>query len=422
MSTVTQSPQQVKATMNEQPEGLVKRVTQLAATLPASAVELVERIRAIRAEAHVLSPAVTAASIPPHIRINTVVEVIDTSFDPKTGRGNDVYFQASIHKSDKRGEGFVPLEVSLNATCIKRMLAAAGVSVTHSDEIPTGAANWWKWQSRGKMRDFDGSWRELPPGTAEIDLRDGSAQIGEFTAEEWKKREAEAAQRAKDRKLADKDLWKEKPKPIGGWTADRVMSARRFGLRLAEAKSLNALGRNFGLKQVYSLEELKKPFVIFRATFAPDMADPAIKQMVTAAELGATNLLGFPSAPALPPAAVQAPEPDPHVVEGDVVAEPQQEKPADTSVLGDQSFGAVTEPAPTFNEYTVKDAGGHKEGGFYVETTAGLRLLTDDESAARAAHGSIAAKKPIYVEEEKRQDGAVWIVELRTEKPDEGRY
>jgi hypothetical protein len=46
------------------------------------------------------------------------------------------------------------------------MLAAAGVSVTHSEQIATDDQNHWKWQSRGKMRDFDGSWRELPPTSA----------------------------------------------------------------------------------------------------------------------------------------------------------------------------------------------------------------------------------------------------------------
>lgn len=396
--------------MNDEPQGggLVRRVTELAAKLPAAPLELVERIQSLRAQAHVLSPAVTAASIPPHIRINTVVEVIDTTFDPKTGRGNDVYFQASIHKSDKKGYGddavFTPLEVSLNATCIKRILAAAGVSVTHSDQIPTSDQNHWKWQSRGKMRDFDGSWRDLPPGTAEIDFRDGSAQIGEWTPDKRAEHVAAAAKKADG--MPQKERWKAKPAPIGGWTGDRVMSARRFGLRLAEAKSLNALGRNFGLKQIYSLEELKKPFVIFRATFSPDMSDPDIKKMVTAAELGATNLLfpsGGPVAPALPPAA-EAALPDeahdetPHTIDGEVVNHedplPFEPEPA-----------APAEP-PTF---TISGVFRQTDGGFYLTTfqTKAERLTTPDQAIATAAHKAFKASQPVHLELQQTDSGRV---------------
>lgn len=392
MSTVTNTPTSGQSTMTEQKAELtpLRRVTELAAKLPGTPTELVERIRTIREQAHVLSPAVTAASIPDYVRINTVVEAIDVTFDPKTGRGNDVYFQPSIHKSKKVGSGdnatFEPLEVSLNATAIKRMMAAAGVNVTHSEEIPTGERNYWKWQSRGKIRDFDGSWRELPPGTAEIDLRDGSAQIGEWTAEAWAKREAESEERK--RGLPENQKWKAKPQPIGGWTGDRVMSARRFGLRLAEAKSLNALGRNFGLKQVYSIDELRKPFVIFRATFNHDTSDPAIKQMLSAAELGATNLL-YPGT-ALPAAAAATAEETRPAIAGEVLADHTDEP------IEDFMPDEPTKPArPTFTVVGV-----HKQGERYLVT---LKETGDvkhpvDLQAAKNAHGAKALGVPVYIE------------------------
>lgn len=398
---------------------LVKRVTQMASLLPKTPAEIVERIREMRSVAHVLSPAVTAASIPEHITINTVVEVIDTTVDAKTGRGNDIYFQASIHKSDRQGRGddavVTPLEGSLNATAIKRILAAAGVSVTHSDQIPTGDQNHWKWQSKGKMRDFDGSWRELPPGTAEIDLRDGSSQIGEWTKEEWQKREAEAVARLEREKVPEKDRWmnKYKPKPINGWTADRVMSARRFGLRLAEAKSLNALGRNFGLKQIYSLEELKKPFVIFRATFAPDMTDPDIKKMVTAAELGATNLLFPGERQALPPA-----PPAPAVeAEAAAVAATEDARDEDAPFVPATTTAAATvaEKAPTLHISDVRRVGKR----FYLMTKEAVdqRIYTDDEQVASAAHAAMTGNKGVHIETEKRGDD-VYLLEMKDAEDD----
>lgn len=406
--------------MTDEPQGggLVRRVTQLAATLPATPMELVERIRAIRAEAHVLSPATTAASIPQHIRINTVVEVIDTTFDPKTGRGNDVYFQASIHKSQKQSQGgedvFVPLEVSLNATAIKRMLAAAGVSVTHSDQIPTTEPNHWKWQSRGKMRDFDGGWRELPPGTSEIDFRDGSAQIGEWTPDKWARAEVDAEER---KKSTPKNLqWKCKAN-IGGWTSDRVLASRRFGLRLAEAKSLNALGRNFGLKQVYTLEELRKPFVIFRATFNPDMSDPDIKKMVTAAELGATNLLfpqGGPVAPALP---AHQPEPETaassQAVDGEVM--PEGRSFDDIEAEDAKQAAKAKADASLLQVVSVTVRG----DAYFVEVSNGQTLRTKDKAIAKACNDARKENRAIHIDAEKRGD-VLEIVEIGNGGADEG--
>lgn len=404
---------------------LVKRVTELAAKLPASPTELVERIRAIRQEAHVLSPATTAASIPPHIRINTVVEVIDTTFDRKTGRGNDVYFQASIHKSEKKGRGddatFEPLEVSLNATAIKRLMGAVGVSVTASTEILTGEQNHWKWQSVGKIRDFDGSWRSLPPGTADVDLRDGSAQIGEWTREEWDKREKEAE--AKAAKLSDRDKWKAKPRPINGWSGDRVMAARRFGLRLAEAKSLNALGRNVGLKQIYSLEELKKPFVIFRATFNPDMNDPEIKRMVHAAELGALDAL-YPNRgqAALPAAAPSGESAEGHVIDMHVEPETHEAETASKMPAG-PAQPADAEPV-LFDDEAVADEPPqeyHITGIFQFENKTKFYLTTAEtkdlhiriEAAlVRPANAAFVAKTTVFLELERR-DGETWAVELK---------
>lgn len=412
----------------------VETVTQLAGTIIKTPLELAQRVRAMQQVAHILSPAVSVAAIPEHIAINTVVVVIDPTFDAKTGRGNDVYFQASIHKSVNKGSRENPdwevLEASLNANAIRRMLSASGVQITTSRRTDDAAIqNYWAWESRGKIRDFDGSWRELPPGNVEIDLRDTSAQIGEWSAEKWARAERDCEEK---KKTAGKDAWKLKPN-VGGWTADRVLAARRFGLRLAESKSLNALGRNLGLKQIYALDELKKPFVIFRATWLPDMSDPVTRQMVTAAELGANHLLYPPaSTPAALPAGPR--EPDPHIIDvepgqreesrGGEPSHAQADMKASPSGPGDLSFGtAPLEEPSAFTEYLVEDAGSRTGGGFYIQVP-GLRLLTDDESSARAAHAAKLARKPIYVDVEKRSRGTgdemdIWILEMRTEKPTE---
>lgn len=376
----------------------VEALTKLAGSLIRTPLELAERVRALQQIAHVLTPAVAVASIPAHIAINPVVVVIDTTFDPQTGRGNDVYFQKSIHKSKKVGGEYVPLEVSLNAKAIIRVLASSGVKITRSQRTDDGQKqNYWSWEACGDIREFDGSWRQLPHGNVEIDLRDGSAQIGEWNQDAWPAAERAAEERKKS--TPPSEQWKVKA-DINGWSKDRVIGARKFGLRLAESKALNALGRNLGLKQIYTLEELKKPFVIFRAMWNPPN-DPETQKMITAAELGATHMLGYP--PALPPtAAATSPAPaekttatiqhaEDDVIEGQV---------ADGDTAAMEEWAPEPEkpkaPAkPTFLVTAVKKQG-DKLFALFKET--GDQLHPIPESAAKVAHGAKSVAVPVYVE------------------------
>lgn len=253
--------------------------------------QFADLVREMQSQAHILSPAVAISRIPDHYVINTAVVVIDPT-------SADVY-AGSFHKKTKRGDDWIPTEVSISKTGLLKILSAAGVHVTYSDRVDDGKTmHYWRWRCEGTITDFDGQIRPLPPGNEEVDLRDGSAQIGGWTPEEWVKREAAADERKAN--TPEKERWKVKPEPIDGWSRDRVMGQRAKGLNIAAAKAMNSLIRNLGVKQKYSIEELKKPFVIFRATFMPNMNNPRVEEMVTAAHLGATHLLygrGAPSEP-----------------------------------------------------------------------------------------------------------------------------
>jgi hypothetical protein len=396
----------------------VDAVTQLAGTIIKTPLQLAERVRAMQQVAHVLSPAVSVAAIPDHIAINPVVVVIDQTFNAETGRGNDVYFQRSIHKSRKNGSGdsatYEPLEVSLNANAIKRMLSASGVNIIRSVRTDDGSKqNYWAWESTGRIRDFDGSWRDLPPGNVEIDLRDGSAQIGEWSAEAWARNEA--AVEKKKAALPENQRWKAKPDLIGGWSGDRVLAARRFGLRLAEAKSLNALGRNLGLKQIYGLDELKKPFVIFRATWNPDMSDPDTRRMVAAAELGASHLLYPPaSAPAALPAAGPR-EPAPVIID----AEPGQ-KPHGTAPAAAAEIESLPADDPV-TRYTItrvakQTADGQPTRFFIATEQTRDALIEAPEPIAMAAAEAKKAGRQVELDLE-RTNQEIRVLELREVPP-----
>lgn len=391
MAMATKTETQSPAALVERQEDRLQAIAGVQIT---TAQQLYERIKQLHGQAHILSPMTAVAAIPPGHVITPVVVVIDPSVDPESGRGADVYHQPAIHKHEKIGKNdYRPLEVSLNKTGLLKFLQAFGVNVYPTERLDDGTErNIWIMRSRGDVMQFDGSIVALPAGTASVDLRDGSADIGEWMPDEWAARIATAEK--KRAMTPDAERWRVRPEPINGWTYDRVLQARKFGLRLAEAKSLNALARNLGVRQMYTIAELQaKPFVVFRAQYVPDTSDPEVRRMLTAASLGARNLLypGAPAGHAL--AAGQAPvshgigdptaiiehSPESEAPDRMLTAQP----PADAEEL------AVEEPTPPqpAEVYVVTRVLQHGEGAerkYYVETGAGVTLYTTDAVLAKA--------------------------------------
>lgn len=402
-----------------------KRFEELVETPVRTPRELAATVREMEKQAFILSPAIAVSSIAQGYVVNRAVVAIDPTVDPKTGRGNDVYYQASIHKKEKHGDEWVPLEVSLNKTALIRVMSAAGVDVTRSERTDNGRdPYYWAWAAEGTIIDFDGRKRRLPPGNVEIDYRDAAASIGEWTPEKWAAAEQKAQQERDRRKLSAADAWKVKPEPIGGWSAERVMSARRFGLRIAEAEALNRLIRNLGIKQIYTIAELEaKPFLIFRCS--PDMSDPDVKRMVLASHLGATELLYGRSASqhALPAG-------------GDVIDvhdTPQEESqratrstgaaappaaaqtssaPSGATELDDIPDESAAKPEPA-RRYTVIRASQKliaERPHYFFETKEGVTFVTDDAVAARSLNAAKKAEQAIPIEGERVElDGGIYF-------------
>ena len=293
------------ALVERQPEP--DRLAQLTASNIKTPQELADRIREMRELAFILTPMTATGAIAPGYEIVPVLEPIDPSVDPQSGRGADVYFQSSIHKSRKVGDRkYEPVEVSLNHYALLRILGDFGVNVHPTRWLQDGIGERYLWvcETDGDIIDFTGQVRLLPTGVGSVDARDGSPDIGEWTPDEWAQR-VRAAE-AKKANVQPDEQWKVKPEPINGWTAERVMQVRRFGRQLAKTKSLNGLARKLGVRQSYTIEELRRrPFVIMRPMFMPDMSDPRVRELVTMANLGARHLL-FPAAPSYEGAALPA--------------------------------------------------------------------------------------------------------------------
>lgn len=364
--------------------------------------DLVARARELAAVAHVLSPYASTSSIPPDIAIDPVVVIIDPRVDPDSGRGQDCYYSPTIHKKRKdRGPGgdvWTPLEVSLNKVGLLKMIRAAGVNITASRRTDDGRdPHYVAWTTTGQIREIDGSWRDIPPGDAEMDLRDGSAAIGEWTPELWKIREEDAKAERARRRLPEADAWKVKPEPVNGFTADRVMQQRRKIVALAQTFSLERLARNLGVQQVYSIEELAKPFVFMRATYAPDMNDPEVRRLVTLSRLGALATLYPQTAPAAG-ALAAGPSPAPPV-EG-LEEEPRTaEPPKEAELMTDWPEPGKKPSAPAFEPVHIKEVRRHGSR-YFAAATNGHTYTTEDEGMARILFNASRSKVGLDLDDE----------------------
>lgn len=388
-------------------------VVSLAGQQIGSASEYAERLRQLEGKVFLLAPMAATSSFGHSIVGNLVVVAIDPTVDPQSGRGADVYHQPAIHKTKKVGDEWVPVEVSLNKNALLKMLAARGVNVYPTQRMDDGTrANYWHVMAQGDVLEFDGMLRRLPAGSVEIDLRDGSAQIGGWSPDEWAKRAREVEGKV------DRYNKPAKPEAINGWTADRVMQARKFGLRLAETKALNALARNLGIRQTYTIDELKaKPFVIARPCFVPDTSDPEVRRMLTAAALGARNLM-YPTGVPLS----HAPESqhgDPTTV---IDATPHALEPVgktDTPPEGLTEASFDEPPASVGASFTPTKILQGENGWYYVETVEGQTLATNDRVIGKALNDARKAQAPVHVETERigvEGKSFLQVIELRPVK------
>lgn len=242
------------------PQGLIESPTKLA-----------EQMEAMAKHYNVLSPAIAVANMAPGYGANLAIVQIDATVefnDKKTsGAGADTYWSKSIHQD--------PSKRSLNKQGLLKIANAAGIQWDRANcrRLDDGSQrNYWHWQYAGAIRTHDGQLQPVQ-GSRELDLRDGAA---EATA----------------------------------MTPDQLKRARAFGNEICETKAMERAIRSLGVRQAYHVDELKKPFVVVRFSFTPDMSDPEIKKLVTERAIsGMGQLYESPappvtSAPALPPPAV----------------------------------------------------------------------------------------------------------------------
>jgi hypothetical protein len=222
---------------------------------------------------HVLSPAIQVSTFAPGYGVNASMVLLDPNVDEK-GRGLDVY------RDDRTMQ---PAERGLAKIALGKIAAATGVSWIPSQsgrKDPLTIQNLWIYQVLGVYLAYDGTPQTIH-GEKEIDYRDGSAQIGEWSRAAW-------------REALERDP---RTRHINGWSDNRVMQARSHGAERAETGAMErAIRMGFGIKHIYTVQELAQPFVALRVCPVVDMSDPRTRALVTDRQLaGVAALYAGPS-------------------------------------------------------------------------------------------------------------------------------
>lgn len=230
---------------------------------------------------HVMTPATRIQRFAPNWGASVSMVMLNPTVDYDSGRGTDCYFDPGVMKRNGTLEQH---ERGISRIGLDRIARCAGISWDPNFSVRVDTRlimHLWEFRAVGVGMDFDGQPFTIQ-GTREIDLRDGSPQIGGWTPELWRE---ECAAAVREKRGA---------KSINGWSDRRVLAARAHGLQLGETKAKDRAVRSLGLSHIYTVAQLRLPFVVIRATYLPDLQDPEIRTMVAEQAMRGTRALFAP--------------------------------------------------------------------------------------------------------------------------------
>jgi hypothetical protein len=260
---------------------MVKASEIAALALPAQPFDKIEELRAAWAQlapkVNLVSPVASVDSILPMHKVSIRAVVIDSEVDTK-GNGPECY----------RGKFCSENERALGKVALEKIQAAAGVNPVYRLRLDDRSDPYYcEIEVKLEVQDFDGTMRTAVKARA-VDLRDGSPDATSLLNIPGTGKTVLAQARAKIQELAD----------------------TKAGLR-----SLRSL---LTLKQKYTVEELKRPFVVPKLVPALDQNDPDQKKALIDMATGRDRLLYGrrpgeerelrDATPALPPAGAPARE------------------------------------------------------------------------------------------------------------------
>jgi hypothetical protein len=303
---------------------------------------------------HVLTPAAAFTALPPQWGLLPVKVEIDTNEE-----AGEVYADKLFCSGD---------EVAISKNGLTKIAQGAGMSIKTERTDPRTIANYWEVRATVAIVGLDGTRQEWS-ATEELDLRDGT-------------------ERSK--------------KVLGRNNAAGALSAARAkGLRGCEARAINAAIRLYGIKQKYTREELRRPFIVLRMVFQPDMSNPTQAAIATQQAMGGVSAL-YPSTPlaSLPPAQPEVLD----VIDGTTGPRPTAQA----------SRSQSAEPAP--KPVTVVKVDHDMDSGDYAITLeGGVIVFAESAEVGKAAHEAKKSGAGVLVETEDR-DGRAVVTQLQVQK------
>lgn len=303
----------------------------------------------------VLTPAASLSSLPRDHKV--LVQKVQINPDPA---GGEVYTNPLFTKNG---------EVALSKSGLEKVAQAAGITIDDIVRVDSRTvAHLYTYRVTGHWLGFDGNViARIAHKT--LDLRDGSADIK-------------------------------------GFTANQVEQARRHGEAVCESKAINRLYRQYGLRQKYSQKELaERPFIVLKLQWEPDMTNPVVAAIVTQMKMGATTLLypqGMPGG--IDPATLPSHQVPPSLRASlpKHVEDDEDDPPVNQAATGKVSDFTDDEPAGDETKPVKVMHVGQNESktDFYVTVEGGSILHTKDRSVAKACAAAMKAGAPIVIETE----------------------
>ena len=244
---------------------------------------------------NVLTPIISIDRLPEMSRLSVRVVQADTN-----DSAGDCYHSPLFMGKNERA----PTKVLLD-----KIAAAAGISWVQSRRVDDGSdPHYCMWEAIAELVDFDGTKRRVIRSKS-VDLRDG----------------AEAVKKMPSKMLAQQ---------------------RGQIVELAESKTCNRVIRSaLSMKQKFTLEELKRPFVIPRLVPDMDMDDPTVKAAVVAQRLGVERQLFGPPAPPVIDAEVEVITPE--LLSPGELPEDSERRGSDPAGVPSSSFPGDSSDTPT---------------------------------------------------------------------------
>lgn len=293
-----------------------------------------------------------------------VIDTVQLSSDPDDG---DIYCQEKSNSDSK------PSRYAITGQGIKKLSACAGI-MWHPTECKRTddrkSRDYVSFQAVGGVRKADGSPIYFK---AEYDL-DFEVIEEEITTGYEKKRKD-----YKGRSWFDKMTVEQQDEYINGCINRDLLQKRKHKMKLAETGAMLRVARSLlGLKSTYTLEEIKRPFVVVRIVLRPDYKDPDVKKAMLAAAVTSMTQLYGGSGPA---AALPAPADFP---KGEVIDLPPETDQDPVDEIPEGNPGEPTEEE--------KLAIAREE--FLLQDTAG-QIAMLDELVKRKAYDTKQLKKPL---------------------------